>query len=92
MMSINAWLSGAITMAALTIALFFLRYWRHSGDRLFLFFSLAFVLEASHRVLLAALSFTPDGPQIYVIRLIEYGLILFAIISKNRSTPRRGDD
>jgi hypothetical protein len=79
-------------MAALTIALFFLRYWRHSGDRLFLYFSLAFVLEGIHRVLLAGLAFNPDGPQIYLIRLLEYGLILFAIVSKNRASPRQGDD
>lgn len=91
-MLINVWLSGAITMAALTIALFFLRYWRHSRDRLFLYFSLAFVLEAIHRVLLAWYAGNPDAPLIYLVRLIEYVLILYAIIAKNRASARQGEE
>jgi hypothetical protein len=32
---LKIFLSGAISMACLTIALFFLRFWRQTGDRLF---------------------------------------------------------
>ena len=81
---LNAWLSGAICMTALTIALFFLRFWRHSKERLFLYFALAFVVEAAHRLLQAWPSDNPDGPQIYILRLFEYSLILWAIVQKNR--------
>lgn len=91
-MFINAWLSGAITMAALTIALFFLRYWRHSGERLFLYFSMAFVLEGLHRLLLAWPASHPDAPEVFLIRLAEYLLIIYAIIAKNRGSTGRGDD
>lgn len=87
-MSINAWLSGAICMAALVIALFFVRYWRQTRDRLFIYFALAFVLEAAQRVLQAWPAEDADAPQYFLLRLIEYGLILTAIIQKNRSSPR----
>lgn len=84
-MSVNAWLSGAICMAALVIALFFVRYWRQSRDKLFIYFALAFVLEAAQRMLQAWPSEDADAPQYFLLRLLEYGLILAAIIQKNRS-------
>ena len=43
-------LAGAIAMASITIALFFLRFWRASGDRFFLYFALSFAIEGLHRV------------------------------------------
>ncbi len=90
MIALNNWLSGAICMAALTIALIFLRYWVHSRDRLFLYFSIAFLLEGGHRLLLAWWAGEPDSPQYYLIRLVEYGLILSAIIHKNRGNGAGG--
>ncbi|MTW05922.1 hypothetical protein GM668_27970 [Duganella ginsengisoli] len=84
----NAILAGAIVMAAGVIALFFLRYWRQTRDRFFLYFALAFVLEGSQRLLAALRPVdAPDEPQYYVIRLAAYGLILIAIIGKNRRPP-----
>ena len=35
---------GAIAMASAVVALFFLRFWRETGDRLFAMFALAFLL------------------------------------------------
>jgi hypothetical protein len=88
-MTVNALLSGAIVMAALVAALFFLRFWRQTRDRFFLCFAVAFVLEALHR-LLWALAPLPDAdaPEYYLIRLASYLLILLAIINKNRTPPR----
>jgi hypothetical protein len=45
---------GAITMASVAIALFFLRFWRETGDRLFAIFALAFLLLGITRAGLAA--------------------------------------
>lgn len=85
MIQINALLTGAIVMAALTIALFFLRYWRQTRDRFFLYFALAFVLEAVQRLLSANYPLAnPDVPLYYLLRLLAYGLILLAILGKNR--------
>jgi hypothetical protein len=45
---------GAIAMASLIAALFFLRFWRETGDRLFAMFALAFLLLGITRLGLAA--------------------------------------
>jgi hypothetical protein len=68
----------------MVIALFFLRYWRHTREPLFIYFALAFFLEGVHRLLQAWPSDDTDAPQYYILRLLEYGLILVAIIKKNR--------
>lgn len=85
MMWLNAWLSGAIFMAAVVIAAFFFRFWHQTGDKLFLYFALAFVLEGVHRQLQATPSDHPDVPEFYLLRLVEYGLIIMAIVQKNRA-------
>ncbi|MTW09926.1 hypothetical protein GM658_04875 [Pseudoduganella eburnea] len=87
-MAINAWLNGAIFMSAMVIALFFVRYWRHSRDTLFIYFAIAFVLEGVHRLLQAWPADDPDTPQYYLLRLLEYGLILVAIVKKNRGAGK----
>ena len=85
----NDLLTGAIVMATMTAALFFLRFWRTTHDRFFLFFALAFFIDGLDRLLLAPASpSTEDAPEYYLVRLLAYGLILFAIWDKNR--PRNG--
>jgi len=81
-------MSGAIAMASFVVALFFLRFWRASRDRFFLYFALSFAIEGGHR-LFAALMFeeSEDSPLHYLVRLLAYLLILWAILEKN--WPRR---
>lgn len=78
-------LMGAITMASWTAALFFLRFWRKSGDRLFLSFAAAFALLGLTRL---ALTFVQQASEshtyLYLIRLLAFVLILVAIVDKNR--------
>ncbi len=79
---------GAISMASLTIGLFFLRFWRNTGDRFFLYFALSFFIEGVHRIYSAILNEAgEDSPLHYLIRLAAYGLILWAILEKN--LPRK---
>lgn len=81
---------GAIIAVSMVIALFFLRFWRSSGDRFFLFFALSFLIDGLDRLWLAtATPSTEDSPSYYLVRLCAYGLILFAIFDKNR--PRDKD-
>jgi hypothetical protein len=82
--------TGAICMGSLLIALFFLRFWRDSGDRFFLYFAASFFIEGLHR-LYSALHDAggEDSPLHYLIRLLAYGLILWAILEKN--LPRERD-
>jgi hypothetical protein len=44
---------GAIAMASAIVALFFLRFWRDTGDRLFAIFAAAFLLLGITRLGLA---------------------------------------
>jgi hypothetical protein len=79
----NEILAGAVAMASLVIALFFLRFWR-AGDRFFLYFALSFLIEGVHRLASAIVLVThEDAPLHYLIRLLSYGLILWAILEKN---------
>jgi len=79
-------LSGGTMVAALTIAAFFLRYWLQTRDRLFLIFSAGFLVFAASRLLLAFLDEDDEGRiLVYGLRLVAFGLILGAIIDKNRS-------
>jgi len=84
-------LAGAIAMASLIIALFFLRFWRASRDRFFLYFALSFAIEGLHRVYSALRDGGgEDSPLHYLIRLLAYGLILWAILEKNLPRKKRG--
>jgi hypothetical protein len=84
-MFVNAVLSGAIGTASLVVALFFLRFWRSTRDRFFLFFAISFALEAAGRLLIGTTaSYGEETPAFYLIRLLAYALILVAIVDKNR--------
>lgn len=77
-------LIGAITALSVVIALFFVRFWRATGDRFFLYFALAFFIEGCNRLLLAIFYDSESQPDLYLLRVIAYGLILYAIYDKNR--------
>lgn len=84
MQTINLILVGAIALASMIIGLFFLRFWRASNDRFFLFFAASFLLEGCNRVVLGLRGGESEDAAIhYLIRLIAYCLILVAVIDKN---------
>jgi len=78
--------AGAIAMGYLVAGLFFLKFWRDVGDRLFLLFAVAFGLLAVQRVALALIADTPEAAlPLYGLRLLAFLIIIAAIIDKNRS-------
>ena len=80
----TAILVGAAGTLSIVAGLFFLRFWRSTRDRLFLFFALSFFLEGANRIALYPSAGEQDNlPIYYLIRLVTYGLILVAILSKN---------
>lgn len=84
-------LLGAISMASLVIAAFFFRFWRTGRDRFFLLFALSFFVEGVNRFALALLDNPNEGyPLVYLVRLLSFGLILAAIVEKNRGSGRPG--
>ncbi len=78
-------LSGALSMGYGVAGLFFLRYWRDTRDRLFVFFSAAFFLFALQGVVLTYLR---SGASLdlasYYLRSVAFLLILAGILEKNR--------
>jgi hypothetical protein len=76
---------GAVAMASAVVALYFLRFWRETGDRLFGMFALAFLLLGISRLGLAtALGDSESQTHWYWVRLAAFLLILVAIVDKNR--------
>jgi hypothetical protein len=75
-------LRGAVTMAALAIGLFFLRYWRATADRLFLLFTVAFWLLALNWAL-ATLG-GPLAAHAHQFRFLAFVVIAIAVLNKNR--------
>ena len=80
-----AFLNGASVVAAAAIALFFVRFWRDTGDRFFALFAAAFVIFAVNRGVLTALDDDSEARTVvYVARAIAFALIVVAIADKNR--------
>jgi hypothetical protein len=75
---------GALAMACWVAGLFFLRFWRLSRDRLFVFFVLAFWLLALNWLGLGLLSGPETRHQVTWLRLIAFSLIIVGIVDKNR--------
>ena len=84
-------LLGAIAMASLIAGLFFLRFWRQTGDRLFLFFAISFLAEGINRWALGLSGDPNEGrPFFYFVRFLSFLLIIIAIAQKNLSKDQRG--
>ena len=83
-------LLGAIAMTSLSIGLVFYRFWRSTHDRFFLYFTIAFWIEGLNRIHFGLTGAERETtPSYYVIRLVAYGLILLAILEKNRPRDQR---
>jgi hypothetical protein len=84
--TIKLMLAGASTLAGLTISLFFWRYWKKTGDRLFAFFAVAFLLLGVERMAQGVFVQVVEWSiYFYLIRLSAFLLILYAIVDKNRN-------
>jgi hypothetical protein len=83
--AVNGLVSGALAMGYVVVALFFLRFWASSRDRLFALFSFAFGLLAVQRL---AITLTrgamEDQTVFYLLRLAAFVVIIVAIVDKNR--------
>jgi hypothetical protein len=81
----NHFLWGALAATALTAAVFFLKFWRQTHDRLFVMFSGAFAVLALNWIVLAVMRTSDETSYlVYLIRLLAFVLIIIAVIDKNR--------
>jgi len=83
--NIRFFMWGAIAMGCVAIALVFLRHWRSTRERLFIFFALAFLAFAINWT---GLAFVDPGVEsrhaLYLFRLAAFVLIIVGIVDKNR--------
>jgi hypothetical protein len=79
-----AFTAGALTLGWLAIGVFFLKFWRRTGDGLFLAFAVAFALVAANQAV-PILFGVPSENQgyIYLLRLAAFLLIILAVLRKN---------
>ena len=86
-------LLGAVIMGDLIAGLFFVRFWRITGDRFFLFFAASFFAIALSRIVVDE-NIPPFGyePFGYMIRILSYLFIIAGILYKNTGvrTSRAG--
>ncbi len=81
---IESFLLGVIATASVTAGVFFLRFWKDTRDSFFLAFAASFIIEGLNRVTVLFLPRPNEGsPWIYLVRMIAFLLILFAILRKN---------
>jgi len=83
--NMNIFLSGAVSACCWVVALFFLRFYIKSRDRLFICFACSFFMLGVERIVItmSELSRENVGPVV-VIRVVAFTLILLAIIDRNR--------
>lgn len=86
-------LSGVCMAMFFVAAIFFLKFWLASRDRLFLFFCLSMSILAGERVVLMLVrefSFSSNptiaesNSWVYCMRLFAFVVIMVAIVDKNR--------
>jgi hypothetical protein len=76
-------LYGATTLAALVIAVHFLRFWRETRDGLFLIFAAAFAVLAVNWVLIAFAIGSEFRAGAFLLRLLAFAFIIAGIVRKN---------
>jgi len=86
----EGFLLGIICTCSVLAGLFFLKFWRHTRDSLFLAFGIAFLVEGVNRAVLVDLPAPHQGhPLTYVVRLLAALILLAGILHNNYRSARR---
>ncbi len=82
--TLAAFVAGGLCLGFLAVGLFFMKFWRRTGDGLFAAFAVAFILLAVNQAAPVVLDI-PDEHQgyIYLLRLAAFVLIIAAVLRKN---------
>ena len=77
-------LAGAVAVTYVVAGAYFLRFWQRTRDPLFRSFAYAFWLLAANQVIVSMLGVSDERTgYAYVLRVVGFLLILFAILRKN---------
>lgn len=84
----NQFLWGALSALSLVAAAFFLKFWKRTGDRLFVAFAAGFGILAVHWATLGFFNPAHEGRAYwYLPRFAAFALIVWGVVVKNRSEP-----
>ncbi len=90
MESLIDFLAGAATLGYLTASAFFVRFWRKTGERLFLAFGIAFMFLTLNQIVSTVLEAGDERTvYAYALRVLGFILILAAIVDKNVPAGKR---
>lgn len=82
-------ISAATAICSFAVALFFARFYHTRKDRLFGLFALGFVFLGVNRLaLMGPFVASENRPYLYILRLVAFSLIAFAVVDKNRPADR----
>jgi hypothetical protein len=81
---VNEFLLGGTATACFVGGIFFLRFYRTTRDKLFLYFALALWVFAAHWTTLAFVGDWPKLQYLFFIRALAFLLLIVGIIQKNR--------
>lgn len=82
-------MSGALMMASFVAALFFLRFWKSSQDKLFKKFAMAFFLLGVERIVMIFVNAREEtSSYVFLLRLSAFLILLFGIYEKNYAGKR----
>lgn len=82
----DIFLLGFIAALSLIAALFFLRFWWATRDRLFISFVIFFAVQGCSDAAILSYSHPNLGhPWLYLVRLLSIFVVLAAILAKNYS-------
>ena len=85
--SLQDFLGGALTLSFLLAGVYFLRFWRKTGHRIFVSFAFAFWLLALNQLLIMVLGVSDERTAyVYLLRILGFLLILVAVIRANISS------
>jgi hypothetical protein len=88
-MTTVAFLNGVSAGCGILAGVLFLRFWRDTADRFFLWFALAFWMLAANWISVAFVDPQDEARHLlYVVRLAGFLLILAAIADKNLHRER----
>jgi hypothetical protein len=77
-------ITAMTTMGYLIASLFFFRFWRRTGDALFVYFGVSFAILAISQALASMIGIPrEDQDWVYLLRLVAFLLLIVGIIGKN---------
>jgi hypothetical protein len=85
-----SFISGMVVMGLLIASLFFFRFWKRTGDILFLAFSFSFCLFALNQALPVIWNLgSEERSWTYLLRLAGFLLIILAVLNKSQKSNHR---